>query len=616
MPASPGSGSNPTSSDAIEQKGRDMTQDDREGVKALREKAETHAARRHPKRGQPDLPELSSEQAKKLVHELQVHQIELEIQNEELRRIMAELEESHKHFSLLFHRAPVGYLVLDQVGLIYEVNDTFCRMVGRDRNRLVGAPFAECMAGDDRGVFLARYRAFFKNPEGKHLEAWFPRGPDAGFHAHLEGAMLSHSLGRPPVNDVPLLLLAVNDITERKRAEEQRLQLERQIQRTQKLESLGVLAGGIAHDFNNLLTIILGNASLALEELPPASPARDSLEAIEKTSLRAAELCRQMLAYSGKGRFIIENIQLGDLIGDMLSLLKTSVSKKAVLNLHLNESLPVLRGDPSQIRQIVMNLVINASEALGERAGAIAISTGAMECSREYLAEAYFDENPTAGLYVWLQVSDTGCGMDPETQRRMFEPFFTTKFTGRGLGLSAVLGIVRGHQGALKVYSEPGKGTTLKVLFPAVRREPPALAGAGEVRPVDWCGAGTILLVDDEESVRTLGSRMLERSGFQALTAADGREALEIYRARRGEIALVLLDLTMPDLDGEETFRELRRIDPDVRVVMSSGYTESEITPRFAGKRLTGFLQKPYTLTALMDCLRGSLDDGGPSKLE
>ncbi|HPE71983.1 MAG TPA: ATP-binding protein, partial [Candidatus Competibacter sp.] len=430
-----------------------MTQHKQEGMKQLREKAEASVAEQ-----QPEIADLSIEQIRKLVHELQVHQIELELQNEELRRLMTELEQSRNQFSILFHQAPIGYLALDDVGLIHEANETFCRMVDRNRNQLLGTPFADCLEGDDRSVFLSRYRAFFKNPIGKNLEALIPSGPDAAFHAHMEGTIIAISLGRPQRDNHPLLLLTITDISERKRAEERRLQLERQMQQTQKLESLGVLAGGIAHDFNNLLTIILGNTSLALDDLPPLSPAGESLLTIEKTSLRAAELCRQILAYSGKGRFVIDDIRLGNLVGDMFSLLQSSISKKATLNLNLKEPLPPLHGDPGQIRQVIMNLVTNASEAVGDRGGIITISTGLMQCSREYLCEPYLYENLAEGLYVWFEVSDTGTGMDQETQRRIFEPFFTTKFTGRGLGLSAVLGIVRGHKGALKVYSKPGKG--------------------------------------------------------------------------------------------------------------------------------------------------------------
>ena len=582
-------------------------QHEQEGMTQLREKAEASVAER-----QTEMSDLSVEQTRKLVHELQVHQIELELQNEELRRLMTELEQSRNQFSILFHQTPIGYLVLNDVGLIHEANETFCRMVGHNRHHLLGSPFAEYLKGDDRGVFLSRYRAFFKNPIGKSLEALIPRGPGVAFHAHMEGTIIAAPLGRPNRDNQPLLLLAITDISERKRAEERRLQLERQMQQTQKLESLGVLAGGIAHDFNNLLTIILGNTSLALDDLPPLSPASESLLTIEKTSLRAAELCRQILAYSGKGRFVIDDIRLGNLVGDMFSLLQSSISKKATLNLNLKEPLPPLHGDPGQIRQIIMNLVTNASEAIGDRGGVITISTGLMQCSREYLCEAYLYENLAEGLYVWLEVSDTGAGMDQETQRRIFEPFFTTKFTGRGLGLSAVLGIVRGHRGALKVYSKPGKGTTFKVLFPALPEDKQSVeqGSAPKAGNWNWQGIGAILLVDDEESVRTLGTRMLERIGFKVLTAADGQEALDIYRNRREEIALVLLDLTMPRMDGEETLHELQRIDPKVRVVISSGYTEGEIAPQFAGKPLFGFLQKPYTLSALMKCLRDAMGDG------
>ncbi len=584
-----------------------MTEDRSRG-RTLREKAEASVAYQY-----LEPQELSGEQARKLVHELQVHQIELEIQNEELRRVTAELEQSRNQFALLFQQAPVGYLVLNEGGLIHEVNETFCRMVGKDRKQLIGSPFSQCLEEDDRAVFLARYRAFFKSPVEKNLEAFILRKRGAAFYAHMEGALVGAALGRRRPDAPLMLLLAVTDITERKWAEDKRLQLERQMQQTQKLESLGVLAGGIAHDFNNLLAIILGNASLALDELPPISSVRDSLRVIETTSLRAADLCRQMLAYSGKCLFVNETIHLRALIEEMVSLFKASISKKAVLNLNLGERLPPLRGDPSQIGQVIMNLVINASEAVGDRNGVITISTGVSNCSRQNLRGIYLDENWTEGCYVWLEVADSGCGMDPETQQRIFEPFFTTKFTGRGLGLSAVLGIVRGHKGMLKMESQPGKGATFTVFFPASTDESTAVGKGGGAPAETWKDAGTVLLVDDEESVRTMGKRMLKRLGFEVLTAVDGHEALDIYRAQREAIKLVLLDLAMPCMDGEETLDALRRIDPEARVVMSSGYAESEIASRFAGKRMSGFLQKPYALYELAQCLHGAL--GGNDSL-
>jgi CheY-like chemotaxis protein len=271
-----------------------------------------------------------------------------------------------------------------------------------------------------------------------------------------------------------------------------------------------------------------------------------------------------------------------------------------------------MRGDASQISQVIMNLVINASEAVGERSGVITISTGTTQCSGRYLKGAYGDGNLPPGLYLTLEVSDTGAGMDKATQERIFEPFYTTKFTGRGLGLSAVLGIVRGHQGALQLYSEVGKGTTFKILFPVSETavESPARANSGTEG--DWRGERTVLLVDDEETLRTLGAHMLASLGFEVLTAADGREALAVYAEHRDEITLVLLDLTMPHMDGEEAFRELRLLNPEVRVVMSSGYAEDDITARFAGKGLVGFVHKPYSLTDLREQLRVALEDVEP----
>jgi two-component system cell cycle sensor histidine kinase/response regulator CckA len=380
------------------------------------------------------------------------------------------------------------------------------------------------------------------------------------------------------------------------------------VQQAQKLESLGVLAGGIAHDFNNLLTAILGHANLALMDLAPEAPARDSLREIEKASARSAELCRQMLAYAGKGRFVVEAINLSRLIEELAHLLNVSISKKVLLRCQLAEELPTIDADPAQMRQVVMNLVINAAEAIGDVEGVIALSTGVMQCDEVYLRGGGLIEPPAPGRYVYLEVTDTGCGMDAETQARIFDPFFTTKFAGRGLGLAAVLGIVRTHRGMLKVESERGRGTTFRILFPASAKTA-APAALGGTRP-PWRGTGTILLVDDEEPVRVVGTRMLQRCGFTVLTAADGREAVELFRAHRAEIACVLLDLTMPRMDGEETYRELRRLQPDVRVVLASGYSDQEISRRFRGAALAGFIEKPYRVGTLSAKLHEALAPG------
>ncbi len=434
-------------------------------------------------------------------------------------------------------------------------------------------------------------------------------------HEDAEGRAVAVEIRAAPILDeegeVKQVIETYRDITERKRAEEEKLAFERQVQHAQKLESLGLLAGGIAHDFNNLLMTILGNAELALDELSPHAPARDSIHEIEDASKRAAELAGEMLAYSGRGRFVIEPIDLGRLVEETAHLLEISISKKAVLKYNLADNLPSIDGDATQIRQIIMNLLTNASEAIGDRSGVIALSTGAMDCDRAFLAEADEDlgagrdEPLHEGTYVYLEVADTGCGMDKATIGKIFDPFFTTKFAGRGLGMSATQGIVRGHKGTIKIDSELGKGTTFKVLFPA--SELPANGSA--IRPRDqgvaegWQGEGTVLIVDDEERIRVVIKKMLGRMGFDVLTASDGGEGVEVFREHADEVVCVLLDLTMPHMDGEETFREMRRIRPDVKVILCSGYSMHSITQRFAGKELAGFIQKPYKMAALKEKL-------------
>ena len=374
------------------------------------------------------------------------------------------------------------------------------------------------------------------------------------------------------------------DISERK-------DLERKLRQTQKLESLGVLAGGVAHDFNNLLTGILGNASLIYDALSPASPHRKLLFDVIKAGERAADLTRQLLAYAGKGRFITERVDISALIREIVELIQTSVPRNVQLRLELAPGLPRVDGDASQLQQVIMNLVINGAEAIGEKPGNVIVSTAIHEVD-EYYAQSVWGGAIMPGTYIALEVHDNGCGMDEATVNKIFDPFYTTKFMGRGLGLAAVMGIVTGHKGALKVYSTPGKGTTFKVLFPAVAEELPA--EAVEILAPDLQGAGTILVVDDEEVVRGAASNALERYGYRVLIAKNGLEALEVFRRYAGKIDLVLLDLTMPLMGGEDTLRNLKEIQPSVKVLLSSGFNEVETIRKFTGRGLAGFIQKPY----------------------
>ncbi|MEI6306548.1 MAG: response regulator, partial [Deltaproteobacteria bacterium] len=336
--------------------------------------------------------------------------------------------------------------------------------------------------------------------------------------------------------------------------------------------------------------------------------ARGNLQQIEKSAQRAAELAQQMLAYSGKGRFVIEPLDINVLITEMNHMLGVSISKKVSMQLNLAEKIPLFEGDATQMRQIIMNLVINASEAIGDDNGIITVTTGSIVCDRPYLATIWLYDKLVEGTYVFFEISDTGCGMDKETLTKLFDPFFTTKFTGRGLGMAAVMGIIRGHQGAINVYSEPGKGASFKVLLPAKQNislttslEPAQLQTSN--------GSGTILLVDDEETLLTLGRDMLEELGYSVLTAADGVDALEVFKSHKEEIACIILDLTMPRLDGAQVIRELLLIDPNVRVILSSGYNELEIAQKFADKELAGFIQKPYRLAELSNILKEVIKD-------
>ncbi len=486
-------------------------------------------------------------------------------------------------------------MILDDRGYIVNCNPAAASLYGRSPESLIGEAVAELRGGrvgDD----------LYEEIVGAIRSGCSWRGEfrlESGSGARLVSRRVS------PVFDesgrVTHQIVVDRDITEER-------ERQAKMEHVQRLESLGVLAGGIAHDFNNLLAAIAGHASLGRMKAAPMDPLLPHLDAIEKTSQRAAELCRQMLAYAGKGQFVVRRIDLSELVGEMTRLLEVSLHKGVVIRYQLAENLPPVEADVAQLQQVVMNLVTNANEAIGERSGGITVSTGLVSADRDYLRTMCEEaDGLSPGRYVWLEVSDTGCGMDEETKRRLFEPFFTTKFTGRGLGMSAIRGIVRGHGGAIKVYSEPGRGTTVKVLFPAVGGRAESLSepgGPGEraARPA------RVLIVDDEESVREVAALILEEAGFDVATAADGREAVARFRESPEAFDCVMLDMTMPRMNGAEAFREMRRIRPDVRVLLCSGYDEEAATAQFAGKGLAGFLQKPFAPELLVRTISDLID--------
>jgi signal transduction histidine kinase/CheY-like chemotaxis protein len=379
--------------------------------------------------------------------------------------------------------------------------------------------------------------------------------------------------------------------------EEERLRNQEALRNTQRLESLGVLTGGIAHDFNNLLAAVLGNLNLAQMRLDPADPARRSLDQAEKAVQKATDLTRQMLAYSGRGHFVVKPLRLNEVVSEMTHLLQVTLSKKTELDLDLTPDLPPILADAAQLQQVVLNLVTNASEAIGPEEGSITVRTLLEDFDQARLETLCPAQGLAAGRYVLLEVTDTGCGMGPELVERIFDPFFTTKPKGHGLGLSAMHGILRAHQAGLVIRSIPGAGTTFRILFPATREslQPPQQEDPGPAQVFQ----GLALVADDEPMVLDFAAAALESMGFEVIRARDGAEAVMRFLDHRDRLRLVLLDLTMPRMDGIETFTELRRIQPGIPIILSSGYDIDAAAQDLVAQGQAQFLPKPYPVKEL-----------------
>jgi signal transduction histidine kinase/CheY-like chemotaxis protein len=401
-----------------------------------------------------------------------------------------------------------------------------------------------------------------------------------------------------------LLMDSVWRVIVQSQIEDEKQALEKQYQQTQKLESLGVLAGGIAHDFNNILAIIIGNCNLVRMEYTTAEV---HVPVIEKAAERAAELCRQMLAYAGKASVSLYNVNLTALVEETVKMLKSALNQNVVIKTSCSAEIPTIKSDNSQLRQVVMNLIINASEAIGDDHGVIHVTLTKSEINAGHMNKDHLGADITPGGYVCLEVSDTGCGMDAATKLRVFEPFFTTKFTGRGLGMSAVLGIVTAHKGALQLDSQPGQGTTFKIYLPIHEEESRNTIALDKVIPLPWLGSGTILLVEDEASVLLIAKTMLKALGFAVIDASNGREAIELYQKHGEQITMVITDLGMPVMDGYTLLRELKSLNPELPIIISTGFGDIDVTTRITREELSGLLTKPFNFDQLRSVLQSAL---------
>jgi PAS domain S-box-containing protein len=501
---------------------------------------------------------------------------------------MKALHASEERFRMLSSATLEGVFIHSE-GRVVLANDAGAAMYGYDPGTIIGVSLSDLTSPESRAALADRLKEHDTGPyEGVAL-----RRDGTTFLAEVQARTLSHEGQSTRVT-------VIRDITARKRAEAEQRALAEQVQQTQRLQSLGVLAGGVAHDFNNILTVISNEVTLAKREVEKGGV---HLDAIALAAERATDLCHQMLAYAGKARLEREPVELSALVAEMSNMLEASISKKVTLERHLAPGLPALRGDATQIRQIVMNLVLNASEAVSAPQGSIRVTTGSGGYSAEDFARSAAGGAPKGGPYVWLEVSDDGVGMDPATLGRLFDPFFTTKFLGRGLGMAAVLGIVRSHEGAIDVQSTRGSGTKVRVFFPVTAADAPAVKP--EVAAEKARGEGVVLLVDDEKNVRLSTELLLRDLGFDVVAARDGLEAIDLFRSQSDRLSAVLLDFSMPRMDGIETMRELRRIAPQVPVVLMSGFGSTPLEQQARSPDAPdAVLPKPYRSERLLETLR------------
>ena len=509
------------------------------------------------------------------------------------RRAEAALKEREKRFRKLADSAPMMVWMTDAGGACEYVNDAWLSLAGMSWQQAQGHGWHEAIHPDDRAA-LERLIACGDGAREAFEAEIRMRNASGEF-----SCTLTRGAPRREGGEVVGYIGSAVDISNIKRAEEERFHLEQQALKSQKLHSLGVLAGGIAHDFNNMLVSILGFSDLALRELEPRHPARSLVEQIELGSRRAAALVEQVLTFAGKARRANEEVDLNQAVLEMVNLLELSVGSGIAFDLHLDPMLGLFVGDPAQVQQVVMNLVLNASDAFDGRGGRVRVRTCAHVVQPDEVQRWTGGERFAAGPCVMLEVHDDGCGMDAETLSQIFDPFFTTKFTGRGLGLSAVMGVVRSHSGAIQVESAPGQGARFRVLFPLPRGP---VSEPGRRRPAAD-GEPCVLAIDDDPTVLEATRQMLQSGGVKVYSAQTEAEAVDEFERHAERIRLVILDVVMPDTTAGQIAARLEHIQGDVQILLTSGYSDSRLRPEIDGRTIVGFLPKPYTRDELLEAV-------------
>ena len=536
--------------------------------------------------GPEEIDGMSTKDMAKMIHELRVHQIELKMQNEELRRIQEELEEARDRYSHLYDFAPVGYLTVNEKGIVEGANLTFATLVGMERSAVVGKPFSRFIQREDQDVYYLNIQRLLESGALQSFKLRLTKNDGSDFFTNLECMLIRENVSAPKQ-----IRIVVSDITEQK-------ELEWRLQQAQKMESIAKLAGGIAHQFNNALFVIVATTDLLEMQVPNDEMTSEYFDSIKKSTGRMTQLTRQLLAYARGGKYEVKDISLSVLVRNTLPLLQHTLDPSIYVETNLPDDISKTRGDLTQLVMVLSILLSNAAEAI-ESEGHIKIA-----CRNELITKEDAKAFPglLPGPYVSLTVEDNGRGMNEETKRRVFEPFFTTKFLGRGLGLAAAYGIVKNHGGWISIESQPDRGTSLCIYLPALREieEKKAQRVFKELRK----GTGTILLIEDELAVIETLRKLLERLGYKVLEAKTGKDAIRLVRAYEGEIDLAILDVFLPDMNGNKIYPLLKEFRPNLKVLVFSGYSIEGPAQEILDAGAHGFVQKPVSVEKLSEKLK------------